>query len=231
MSAKAPTDKPLPTDVALDEDSGANWYAEAALTSCSEWEEQDPELYRAMAAPRPAPDGTADEDSGFADMETWDHEVFPAEATPFEVGEDERQPEGYEELDTLLPEDEPTLPGTAAPQGLEPQHDEEPADLADFPGAIEEWCDSEADAEDEPSWIGRTALQVGVAPAWLEALHQRRTRARQRAPEPSPILVPAYELQCGTVEGEPPSRLSQRRSAPSRIARRLWQRDLERIRP
>lgn len=233
------------------DDSGArSWYASADLTTCAAFEEQDPDLYRLMAAPRGIPAA----------------EPEPAlEAATWEIGDGEGA-EGFEELDTVLPED---LDPIEEPPPIEPSRTldellyaqaagadageapDDAGDLATLDDLLVAPLDPEEaptldalhtapgrDPSDEPQpldddsitalddapWLRRAA----TPPRWQRALEEAPTPRRRAARPPSPLLVPAYELQCGQVDPALVAEVRDR-STPSRIARRLWQRDLDRI--
>ena len=177
--------------------SGARWYAQADLVPLDEWEqEQDPELYRALAGPRAALPGA----------------MAPIVALPA----DEEVEEAWEEMDTLLPEDE-----------LEVDHS---GMICELPSAtVVAVMDDDEEAGDDPGWVGAVVLELRQAPRWLRNLEEVHPAVIATPRRPSPMLVPAYELQCGFVPPDPDERGAHGRRLTARVARRLWQRDMERI--
>ena len=194
------------SDAALEDGSDA--YAAQPVEALDDWAEQDPEAYRSMAAPRPMA-STAGPDS--IEVEDDDGEY---QGTLEQVGEELDLAQGHSPYDDL---DDLDALQSLDPLGLSISFLEEAGLLPAGVGADE---DADEDADDDP-----------ITDLTEECLAPLREPDVTPLAELPPGLLqdfPLYEELSGSyalgevlVALHPP--------VPTRIARRLWKRDLDRL--
>lgn len=322
-------------EVAERTEGRSSWYASAQMTACDDWAEQDPDIYRTLAAPRMAghagsqieePDvEVVDDDDGLESMSAELTGEFMAELesmlsmSPELLDEEAMVSMGFSGLDAMpamgiglsalaalsaaqggeaddaaaedeaavdveaaaaeeeaaveevaVEEvaaaeeaaaaeevaaeeaaedivDEVSLDGIDGIDASDPSDADEPAiDLTSELDAIAELADhvaGVADAQPEPPpsiplvdpsigevpWVGRALLQLDMAPQWLLRIRDRYPQVMSTARTATPLLMPAYELHCGVLPLAAEEGPEERAALPTRIARRLWQRDMESV--
>lgn len=193
------------TDTSLD--SGSDAYAAAPLQALDDWDEQDPDAYRSMAAPRPTAEAVSAESIEVEDDEGEYQGTLEQVA---EVLELDQSASPYDELDDL------DALESLDPLGLSVSFLE---DAGLLPVANVAPLEEEEEEEDP------------VTDLTDECIAPLRGLGAAELPELVPGLLqdfPLYEELSGSyalgevlVAFNPP--------VPARIARRLWKRDLDRL--
>lgn len=195
-------------------DDTPSWYATAQLADLEAWDDQDPDIYRAMAAPRPC-GGAVSADVQIIDDDDDDY-VFDGEALSSMLDsmlDLEADPNGYDDLDDL-----------DALESLNP-FDLSPSFLEDA-GLLPDNSIVPLDAEavhDPPTPLA----DAFIAP--LDPIDQELPGALLSLPPGVLSLVPVYESHCSTPSTSAAAGTELQRQRPARIARRLWQRDMEKL--